>query len=1022
MDSRMRTLGLALALALLSSPPTAAASKTVLIIRGEAPDLPGNTIVTEGIISAVRKDLGEPVEFYVETIDTGRFASAEYEQKLVDLLAVKYSSVPLDLVVAFSQPAVDFVLRERSRLFPAPPLLLGHIDSRLLNEGDVPGAVSVVNVQVDAAGTVRLALTTASAATRVLVVGGTSRFDRAWMRIVREDLRDFDPRVTIAYDTESRLADLLGKVSALPSDTIVLYVSMTRDGANVSTRPPDVARMLSEASSVPVYGLSTTYLGQGIVGGVLLDHPRHATDLGRRAVRMLRGEIPEPITTPGLPAVDWRRLQRFGMSPLNLSPSTVIAFRERSLWERERGFILITVFVVAAQSGMIVLLIWLARRRREAQRLLGSRLQFEKLISDLSLTLASASAQDIDGALEAGLARIAVGSGVEHVWRWEPAAEDTGWESASLQAGQPAVFDRLSELPPTVRDRLQQNGCDTCAAVAMPLISKGTAHGALFWLSRGPVSSWRVRPDDLSMLTTIVANVLQRRQAESALEQSDRLKGAILDSLPAHVAVVDRDATIIAVNELWTEFARASGAEPNAAVGTGVNYLSVCDAGANAGAPGALEARALLEGACRGEATRSHIEYRCDTPDDDRWYSMTVAPLRRKEGGAVVTHSDITERKKSEIALRESEDRFRRMADALPVAIWMSEADGLCSYFNSRWLELTGRPLETQLGNGWLDAVHPDDRVECTDAYLSAFGARRRLTIEYRVGRPNGEYRWVLDVGVPRYGPDGAFHGYVGGCVDITERLEAERLLRDLNRHLLVAQEDERRRVARELHDHLHQQLALLAIHLQQLSMNAPESREALVDALQDLWRHTGEIASDVHAISHRLHPSKLEALGLVATVRAHCRDISREGVTVNFEEQPVSRDIDNDVALCLYRVLEEALNNVRQHSGAGEARVSLSEAESDLVLRVSDQGRGFVVDDRRRDGLGLVSMRERLESVGGTLMVQSAPGQGTVVEARVPRDVHGRRPESPPSALTRQRKRATVTATPPGTGTSARR
>src|SRR6185369_17249935 len=131
---------------------------------------------------------------------------------------------------------------------------------------------------------------------------------------------------------------------------------------------------------------------------------------------------------------------------------------------------------------------------------------------------------------------------------------------------------------------------------------------------------------------------------------------------------------------------------------------------------------------------------------------------------------DITTRKRNEIALLESEDRFRRMADALPVAVWMSDTEGGCTYTNKYWLEMTGRTLEQESGDGWLDSVHVADRSGFMDAFLRAFQVREGFRIEYRLRRHDGQYRWFIDTGVPRYGSDGAFHGYVGGCVDITAR------------------------------------------------------------------------------------------------------------------------------------------------------------------------------------------------------------------------------------------------------------
>lgn len=460
---------------------------------------------------------------------------------------------------------------------------------------------------------------------------------------------------------------------------------------------------------------------------------------------------------------------------------------------------------------------------------------------------------------------------------------------------------------------------------------------------------------------------------------------AVIASLPGQVAVLDRDGTILAANDGWLEFGRANGVLSDASITVGANYLRTCHEGALAGAPGAAEALALVQSACRGESGGRRIDYPCDSSESERWFAMSVEPLRRPEGGAVVTHVEITERKLAEIAQRKSEVRFRRMADALPVAIWMSEADGSRSYFNQQWLQMTGKTIDEEVGMGWLQGVHPQDRSGYLDAYMRAIDARQAFCTEYRVRRFDGEYRWLMVTGTPRYTTEGLFDGYVGGCLDITDRREAEQLARDLNRHLIVAQEEERRRIARELHDHLSQQLALLAIDLQQLSTNPPDDAAALVAALQEQWRRTAEIASDVHGISHRLHPSKLEALGLVATVGAYCRDMSRQYFAVLFSDENVPSCITPDVALCVFRVFEEALNNVVRHSGASEAHVALVSEDGDLVLRVFDAGRGFGGEGSRLNGLGLVSMRERLQLVDGTLSITSAEGRGTLVEARVP-------------------------------------
>ena len=135
---------------------------------------------------------------------------------------------------------------------------------------------------------------------------------------------------------------------------------------------------------------------------------------------------------------------------------------------------------------------------------------------------------------------------------------------------------------------------------------------------------------------------------------------------------------------------------------------------------------------------------------------------------------DVTKRKLAEEALRESEARFRTVADVAPVMIWMSGPDKLCNFFNKGWLEFTGRTLDQELGDGWTKGVHAEDLEHCLEVYGKAFDAREPFTMEYRLRRKDGEYRWVLDTGTPRFDAAGVFVGYIGSCLDIADRKQAE--------------------------------------------------------------------------------------------------------------------------------------------------------------------------------------------------------------------------------------------------------
>ena len=980
-------LVVAAAVVMLPTPAHGQSVKNVLFLTAESPDLPANRAILDGIQTALRREFPARVEFSVEAIDARPFPNDIYERRFADLLSEKFRGVRLDLVIAVTQPAVDFVLREHDRLFASAPLLLGFIEARTLDQRALPDNAGVVFLKVDAASSVRLAIRTNPSTRRVLVVGGTSRFDRGWEQIVRTDLATLDAGISIEYDTNSSLDDLVRHVADLPADAVVLFTSATRDGANAPVRSIDVIQRLHAVARVPIFGVSSTFLGHGIVGGTVLDFDRHGQDLAQRAVQLLRGQKPVPITTVNTTVVDWRQLQRFGIRTDTLPASTAIAFRELTIWERHWAVIISVGVVVVAQAALIAALVTLIRRRRETQRLLEDRLRLERRLSELSLSLTAAPPESMASAFEAALSRIAGALGADWLWRWEPGApEDDDWRLPATPNAAPVTCETAADLPATIRQRLLAAGGERASAIAVPLSHDDLASGALFWVSRRRPMSQHPRPDDLKIVATIVGNVLRRRKAEAAFAQSDRLRGAILDSLPAQVAVLDRDGTIIAINDSGMAPGEGSGVSPTATLAPGASYLDGWAAAAQSGVENAAAALAVIERACNGRRSEDQIEYLAEGPDGARWLLMSAEPLRRPEGGAVIIHMDITPRKLTEIALRETEGRFRRLADGLPIAIWMSEADGRLSYVNERWLRMTGRTLEDEVGDGWLGLVHPDDQDACARAFFGDRGQPQGFSVDYRLRQPDGQYRWLMNVGTPRIGADAAFHGYVGGCIDITERREAEQMQRDLNIRLILAREEERRHIARELHDHLNQQLALLAIDIQQLTMKPPESADALRQALQRAWQRTADIASDVHGISHRLHPSKLEALGLVATIRGHCRDVSRQSLQVHFTEQGAPSKISADVSLCLFRVVEEALSNARRHSSATEATVTLVDTAAEIVLRVSDSGCGFSRAGAPAHGIGLVSMRERLHALGGTLVITSSPGRGTVVEARIPR------------------------------------
>jgi PAS domain S-box-containing protein len=366
-----------------------------------------------------------------------------------------------------------------------------------------------------------------------------------------------------------------------------------------------------------------------------------------------------------------------------------------------------------------------------------------------------------------------------------------------------------------------------------------------------------------------------------------------------------------------------------------------------------------------------------------------VSPLRRDGAivGIVVGFRDDTQRQEAERAIRNSEERFRLIASTAPVMIWMTGVNQQLTYVNESWMRLTGLPREAALESGWASVVHPDDIERARVTYLNAYQRREPFQMEYRVRRADGEFRWIFVQGVPRHNAEQAFEGYIGSGIDVTDRKEAEQLLSTLSQRLIEAQEQERARVARELHDDISQRLALLLLDLEAARQRVEAPHREIAEELRRAIETGSSLAGDVQSLSRRLHSSKL-MVGLEAAARSFCREVSeRSRVEVRFQVLGQIAHLPEEVALCLYRVLQEALQNAVKHSGSPEIEVSLQGSPSDIALSVRDSGIGFQLEEvlKGRRGLGLVSMKERLKLVLGELTIDSRPQHGTTIRACVP-------------------------------------
>src|SRR5205809_1554123 len=396
--------------------------------------------------------------------------------------------------------------------------------------------------------------------------------------------------------------------------------------------------------------------------------------------------------------------------------------------------------------------------------------------------------------------------------------------------------------------------------------------------------------------------------------------------------------------------------------------------------------KARLEGALAKlsfENPTLQITYRIIRPDgtviwlerNSRAYFNAQGKVKRIVGMVV----DVTERRKAEDKLRE----YERAVEASEEMIAVVDREYRYLIANRQFLKMRKMTGEQVVGRFAHEVLNEGVFEAAVKAKLDESFQGKVVRYEMKYTYPELGERDLLVSYFPIEGPSGIDRV---ACIlqDITDRKQMEEALSRMNQKLIESEEQERARIARELHDDINQRLALLALQLAQLQENPSEVQSRL----RELRKATTEIANDVQALSHELHSSKLEVLGVVAGIRSWCMEFGeRQRMEINFKNDVCSA-LPLDIGLCLLRVLQEALHNAIKHSGVKRFEVQVVEHSDEVHLIVSDSGRGFDIEAARRGrGLGLTSMQERVRLVNGTIAIDSAPMVGTTVHVRVPLD-----------------------------------
>jgi PAS domain S-box-containing protein len=590
---------------------------------------------------------------------------------------------------------------------------------------------------------------------------------------------------------------------------------------------------------------------------------------------------------------------------------------------------------------------------------------------------------------------------------WNRGAEELyGWTSE--EAVGHVTHDLMQTIFPEPLER-----------ISAQLLQNGRWEGELVHATRDGrrvvvASRWSLqRNDDGEAIGVLETNndITERKQAEQALRASEEQWKAVFENNPTMYFMLDPAGTVLSVNPFGAD---QLGYTVDELIGQSVlNVFAEDD----------REIVRQTIAACLQQPGRVLTwEIRKVRRDGVLiWVRETAKAMQRADGSAValIACEDITLRKQAEADLRESERRHRHIFHATGVSIWEQDFSEVKAAIDDLKRSGVGDFREyLKSSPGFVDrAISMVRIVDVNEATLKLFGARSKDELvlslhnvftadthavfagelvaiaegqttfegETVLQKLNGE-RIVALFSVSFPEPDADFDAVLVSIMDITDRKRAEQELEELAGRLIHAQEQERSRIGRELHDHISQMLGVLTIRIDQLRADAATPPEVTA-ALAELRQSTAEITDDIHSLSHRLHSSALDYLGLVPALQRLVSEFSaHHGIDIDLAHTSVPKWLPSEVALCLFRVTEESFTNIAKHSQAKSARVLVAGGSDGIRLTIEDTGTGFDVNAvDRAGGLGFVSMRERLRVVRGTVRVDSSLSRGTSINVWIP-------------------------------------
>ncbi|ALA59169.1 PAS domain S-box protein [Nitrospira moscoviensis] len=518
-----------------------------------------------------------------------------------------------------------------------------------------------------------------------------------------------------------------------------------------------------------------------------------------------------------------------------------------------------------------------------------------------------------------------------------------------------------------------------------------------------------VHTDTGRLSTVILRDITARMQTEETLRASEQFLRRVLDNLFAFVGVMTPDGTLIEANRAPLD---AAGIPATEVLGRKFwdcywwNYSPEIQA----------QLKDAVEQALRGRIVRYDVPVRM-AQGRLMWIDFQLAPLRDPAGR--ITHlipsgMDISARREAEQRLGESESFHRQTLESIPGMVFTNRPDGSCDYVSQQWVDFTGVPAAEQLGSGWVQMLHPDDRERAMAAWRDAVEGRGRYDLEYRVRRRDGRYKWFKISGRPIRDEQGGIVRWFGTGMNVDDLkqtqeelhrwkdelelrvqertrqlIDSQRRLRSLASELTVTEQRAQRKLAKDLHDYLAQLLVVGRLKTGRLKKEAglPAKAETMAAELDTIFE---QALTYTRTMIAELSPPSVQESGLPAALAWLAERMQKDGLWVEVQSDDRPTALSEEQAVLLFQSARELLMNVLKHAGVDRATVRLTVRESEEVrLSVEDRGKGLGPRALQRASepghLGLFAVRERMEAMGGRLEVASSPGEGTTATLVLP-------------------------------------